>query len=315
MSAIIERLKNRNKETVAPVEAVSPRATAAPILPDNILAECKCSAYGITVAIEEIAPQRATAWLERNKKNRPIRQIHVKRISWLIVGGRWKLNGNSIKIDEDGNVLDGQHRLWACIEANMPIITIVVYNIKRDAFATVDTVQALRTATDVLKVTHDVSKRGKDISAALIWLSHLEADTIATYRRSGNRIENDVVETAYAKHPEIVDAVTRVSKLGKLANVAILAFVYYVLCQRNAALAARFINSLENPAALPINDPFYMLRASYVSLYSNPRRVNPIAVIAVTFKALNYAARNEKVSVLVWRGYGKAPEPFPELKV
>ena len=311
MSAIIQKLRQRSTATTAAADPLAPatRSAAPPITIDPSWPQI--TAYGITIAIGEITPQIAASWLERNQHNRPMRETHANRISWLIKGERWRINGNSIKIDEDGNMSDGQHRCWGCIYANKSIVSVVVVGIKREAFATIDTMQAVRTMSDILVVAHDVKNRTKMVAGALNWLCHFEAGTIATFRKPNNRIENDMIEQAYSKHPKIADAVERVYKLGKLTNVSVLSFAYYLLSSRNQALANRFINAMEDPAALPLSDPFYMLRAA---LIGNKKR-NPMMNIALIFKAANAANSGEQLRGLHWRVGGKNPEAFPELKV
>jgi hypothetical protein len=52
--------------------------------------------------------------------------------------GRWKLNGESVIFDSADRLLDGQHRLWACIESQRPFETVVVFGADPEAFTTID---------------------------------------------------------------------------------------------------------------------------------------------------------------------------------
>jgi len=51
----------------------------------------------------------------------------VERIAKQIRQGKWKYNGDTIKIAATGDVLDGQHRLWAIIESKTAVETVIVY--------------------------------------------------------------------------------------------------------------------------------------------------------------------------------------------
>ncbi len=44
--------------------------------------------------------------------------------------GEWKYNGESIKVCTDGSLLDGQHRLEACIESGVTFDTLLVTNLR-----------------------------------------------------------------------------------------------------------------------------------------------------------------------------------------
>lgn len=80
---------------------------------------------GVTVATETITPQMARDMLERNKMNRTIRDKWVRELASLMQAGEFILNGESLSIDSDGQILDGQHRLTACVRANTAFETVV----------------------------------------------------------------------------------------------------------------------------------------------------------------------------------------------
>lgn len=84
-----------------------------------------------------ITPEIAHEWLRGNTINRPVKQHYVRMLASDMELGRWKRNGETIK--RNGRLLlDGQHRLLACIMANTPFETLVVDGIDRDVFPTID---------------------------------------------------------------------------------------------------------------------------------------------------------------------------------
>jgi hypothetical protein len=99
----------------------------------------------------EITPELAQKWLERNDENqRSIRKDDVRKYAEHMKNGEWEQNGETIKFDTEGNLLDGQHRLLACIKAGVPFTTIVVTGISNAAKMTID-VGTPRTPRDVLR--------------------------------------------------------------------------------------------------------------------------------------------------------------------
>src|SRR5262245_875204 len=78
-----------------------------------------------------VTPELATRLLEANGDNRPLTQSHVERIARQIRQGKWQFNGDTIKIASNEDVLDGQHRLWAIIEAQTAVESLIVYGIDR----------------------------------------------------------------------------------------------------------------------------------------------------------------------------------------
>ena len=85
----------------------------------------------------DITPDMAAQMLERNTMNRNISQLNVTRYANDMASGAWEQNGETIKIAEDGTILDGQHRLWAIIESGVTVTMIVVYNVRKEARETV----------------------------------------------------------------------------------------------------------------------------------------------------------------------------------
>lgn len=259
-----------------------------------------------------LTPDKAMELLEHNTLNRPLNDQHVQRIARQIIADKWKFNGDTIKVSNDGAVLDGQHRLWATIEAKKPIETIIVYGIERDAFATIDTLRKPRSGSDVLAL-NGASRYRNIMAAALGWLLRYQRKTLEDYRAPKNRIENSDIEAAFASHPGIARAAERAAGLRRLANPSIMAFVYYVMTNHNAPLAERMMETLINPANVSVNDPFFRLRNYFTSDHHKAK--DPLYTIALVFKAANAAHRGRKIEVLNWKHQGKKVEAFPILDI
>lgn len=262
--------------------------------------------------ITTITPEYAVQLLEHNQLNRPLNGQHVNRIASQILAGKWKFNGDTIKISENGDVLDGQHRLWACIESKTAIETILVFGIERDAFATIDTLRRPRTGSDVLALSGATRYRSTT-SAALQWLARWQRRILTEYKKPANKIENSDVEKMYAQNPGIERAVERVHALRGLANPSLVGFFYYVLTNRNPELAETMIYILENPAGIGLNDPFFRLRLYFTA--DHHKHKDPLVTIALMIKAANAAYEGREIKALSWRNQGINPEPFPKLTV
>ena len=71
---------------------------------------------------ERITPEMALEILtHKNFKNRPIKKAQLRRLIKAIKADEWIVTNQGISFDPEGNLLDGQHRLHACIEANKSI--------------------------------------------------------------------------------------------------------------------------------------------------------------------------------------------------
>lgn len=265
-----------------------------------------------------LTPEMATKLLEHNSQNRPLSQAHANRIAKAITEGRWKFNGDTIKIADNDDILDGQHRCWAVVEANKPVETIIVRGVARDAFATIDTIRKMRTGGDTLSLA-GVTRHRNTVSTALTWLLRWQAKrpdgttAIEDFKQPGRKIENAHIEEAFSAHPNMVNAVERARGLRGLGNVGVLAFIFYVLHNRNAALAERMMETLEDPAAVAKSDPFFLLRQFLLS--GTYRQRDAVMTIAIAFKAASAAHKGEKPGRLLWINQGAKRENFPKLAV
>lgn len=79
--------------------------------------------------IETIDADMARKYLEHNMVNRHINHERVLAYKDELINGSWELNGESIKFNSDGEMIDGQHRLSAIIESGIPMTTVVTYGI------------------------------------------------------------------------------------------------------------------------------------------------------------------------------------------
>jgi len=113
-----------------------------------------------------ITPELASLILQLNPQdeNRKVSQRAVDIYASDMVGGRWRgLNGQSIVISSDGYLNDGQHRLNAIIQSEVPILTNVTFGVDRESRLTLDQ-NKIRTNGDYL---HMQGFRNANLVAAI----------------------------------------------------------------------------------------------------------------------------------------------------
>lgn len=80
--------------------------------------------------VELITPAYATEVLEtKNPRNRTVSEQTVNIYATDMKKGRWTLTHQGIAFDTDGNLIDGQHRLWAVVFAETPVEMLVTREI------------------------------------------------------------------------------------------------------------------------------------------------------------------------------------------
>ena len=71
-----------------------------------------------TMTQELIGPEQARAYLSCNRINRKLRLATVKRYEEEMLQNAWTLTSDAIAFDDQGNLIQGQHRLTAILRTN-----------------------------------------------------------------------------------------------------------------------------------------------------------------------------------------------------
>jgi hypothetical protein len=89
--------------------------------------------------LESITPKKAAAYLNRNNTNRTLRPGVVERYAYDMVNGHWTDCAAPIVFYEDGDIGDGQHRLFAITESGTTQKFLVIRDFPREAGLNIDT--------------------------------------------------------------------------------------------------------------------------------------------------------------------------------
>lgn len=108
----------------------------------------------------EVTPTQASKWLEKNANNRSLRESTVLAYAADMKDGNWLPTYQGIAFDENGNLLDGQHRLAAVVRSGCTVGMMVTRGLPEAVsgkrIKTIDAVDrgASRTIKDLLKLQH-----------------------------------------------------------------------------------------------------------------------------------------------------------------
>ena len=89
--------------------------------------------------VELITPEKAREYLKKNTKNRTIRSRHVDELMRDMKSGKFKLTHQGIAFDDDGVLIDGQHRLTAIALSGIPVQMMVTRGMNEDTRLVIDT--------------------------------------------------------------------------------------------------------------------------------------------------------------------------------
>ncbi len=100
--------------------------------------------------VKVITPELAKQYLSKNTNNyRSMSNSVVNSYAADMKTGNWKFNGDSIKFNKSGILVDGQHRLAAIAKAGVPVQMMVITGIEDD-IATFD-IGKVRTTSQIAK--------------------------------------------------------------------------------------------------------------------------------------------------------------------
>lgn len=197
---------------------------------------------GFPSVVLVFSPELAHEVLEkRNDNNRKPRPNKIKRFAADLTEGFWMLTGDTVKFGSNGDLLDGQNRLRACVVSGVPIKTHVVFGIDPVAFKFLDS-GTVRTSGDTFKVAGvpNADLAGK----ASRWLMIFES----TSMDRGISIPNAELFEHYQKRinkDQLQEAIGDAKKVSRVIPTGTLAAMLYLFERRDAKIAKIFSHDLE----------------------------------------------------------------------
>jgi len=192
----------------------------------------------IKTEILNVTPAMCAQWLEVNTHNRTLKQHHINDLTRTMIKGHWVLNGESFKIDTRGHVLDGQHRMWACIQANKNLKTLVTTGLPASAFDSID-IGIVRTASDILSINKE-----KNVNLLASTLKHV-GKYYSNLMLTTTKATNKEVEDLLNQHPDIRQYVSKVanSPNTKWCPATVIATAWYIASRTRIKEADIFFES------------------------------------------------------------------------
>lgn len=251
----------------------------------------------VKIEIVNINAGLAEKMLAANKNNRPLSEDRVNDYKREMIGGTWKFTHQGIAIDEDGNLLDGQHRLIAIMKANVAINVLVVTGLPRGIFAYIDRGKN-RTARDLFSI--EGYEYADHVAASVRMAMLLSKDKL--FSNNFKTRNQDGLESmlAYVKeNKDFYDDVVyslKFNTLKRYIGKGLLGGMYYICKQKDPALADEMFGLLNSGA---IGDPNSVLLACRNKLImekedSKNRYINQAYLGVLMVNTWNHLRRGER---------------------
>jgi len=270
-----------------------------------------------------IDPALAEKMLGTMKHNRRLSTRNVAFLVDQMKTGLWMQDGSPIRFNTENELIDGQHRLWAIIEAEFTAEFFVLYGVEHAAMATMDTGKT-RSFSDILTLEEGEIPQVTGVASTTQVLYRWEDGRRGSGLVTGGgeyRVPNAVLLQFFREHRERIIEVNRsgnttAKKIRGLSGTT-MALAYWVLDAIDAADAEYFFEHLVSGVALEDGSPILALRNYLVRATqgADARQKLPLDLgVALILKAWNAYREGDPIKVMTYRRGGASPEAFPTPK-
>lgn len=260
-----------------------------------------------------LTPQIAEHLLQTSENNRTVKSVNVNNIANDITNGRWQLNGESIKLDTSGRLIDGQHRCLGVIKAQKPVATLLVTDLSPENYKTIDMRCVKRSLPDILSMKG--RKNTLHTAAIANSLYGILYQTLPyTPERFGYPSLSFDMAERIIKHFEIEKNYEN-SKKGALdfrgsgLTTTMLVAMKCVTRKISESKSDMFMNQLQTGADLPRNSPVFLLRTRVIREAVAKTKLSPKEMWALLIKTWNYCYDDVRRKTLRWN----KEELFPSI--
>ncbi len=266
----------------------------------------------IDYEVVHLTPQAARELLERNGRNRSLREDYVRKLAGAMERGEWVVNGEPIQIAESGALLNGQHRLSAIVTSGVTVPMLVVRGLPEETRMTMDG-GTRRNLSDVLALhgQSDTTNLG-----AMLGMLHRY--------RNGDRLDNSgrtapTATEALAlldNEPEVKEYLPLGRKVFRdtRMRVSVSALLAYLFDEVDPGEGKRFFGTLCTASVEPQGSPVRALRSILDRSWSERSyRLSTYVLCAMTIKAFNAWREGREMTLLLFRPSGASREAFPKI--
>lgn len=251
-----------------------------------------------TPTVETITPEVAEEILKANLDNRKVRPATVDRYARDMQTGAWPITGEALKFSKDGTLIDGQHRLFACVQAGVPFQTLVIRGLEFESREVMDT-GAKRTFADVLRWHSETQVTGLSaaIECGLCW------DESGTPAHRGPTHTNHERLVWLGANPDIRDAVKSWTFAPAPTRFPLSAGAPFLMRARRISpeLAEQFVQGFKTGEMLSANSPLLRLKTWCFNAGASKGRLGREDYAAIAVKAWNAFVQGREVKQLSWR--------------
>jgi hypothetical protein len=238
--------------------------------------------------------------LNYNLDNRRIRKEKVSHYARQMKEGTWKSNTHEyVKIATSGRILDGQHRLHAVIEANVPVELQFVFNCDESIFDVIDS-GLNRNAGDVFHIQG--IKNGNSIPSIINVYNDFKNDRLYSGEKRPIKMTSADLKEEYLKRPDFWQNVHSLAHqnyvaFSKILNKSLIGGLYAFWYDRYPEKSLEFITQLCTGANIT-NNSINLLRNKLILDKVSQKKIPVKVRNSLIIKTWNYFIKNQTVKIM-----------------
>lgn len=257
--------------------------------------------------VDVITPEMARKWIEKSQGNRAITQAKVDQYARDIRLGKWLVTGEAIQFGASGRLLNGHHRLLACIQSDASFTSLVVRNLP-DEQAVMDVIDTgkKRTLGNALQIQGEVDANSLAGIVTMCWRYEQHRLSGAEWPTHAEAIE------WLAENPGVRDAVHVSALVYKhlRSQRAPTGAAYYLNARIDADAAGEFWEMAASGEGLEPESAILAYRRWVIGTLARRDKPAPKTWLGYSLKAMNHWRAGRKVRLLSLKPNEDLPETW-----
>jgi hypothetical protein len=260
----------------------------------------------------KITPSQASELLGNNPNNRLVSPTTVRDYVRDMKDRKWMPNGETIKIYNDTKnrklpitkhrLIDGQHRLTACVKSNIPLDAVIAVVDSPDVFKTIDTgkKRSTKDCLDILGFTNTAC-----LAASLALIKKVDTTGISAVTKSPgggstSKVRNHEIEQLADEYPTMPESVAYANRARTLLKTrpATMSVIHYKLSQVDQDLAEEFLTAFHGGEGLSGTSPVLHARNRIIKRLMSDKILTPFYLMKVVFTAWNHWISGNEITKL-----------------
>mgnify|MGYP006439408315 CR=1 FL=1 len=205
-----------------------------------------------------ITPGIAQQMLEFNADNRPVSNTTVRRYAEQMRDGKWLWIPHPICFTSEPKLIDGQHRLKACLEAGTAFDASVYFGAPPDIFSLIDTGRT-RTAYDIFSING--VKNANQVAGAVRWVLAYDDGYMKLANFRNQKITPQDQYDAYRSHEALQLSCPYGGRMNdaRLGSATMFTALHYICARISRSEANNFFEHLADGLFSSKDCPMYQL--------------------------------------------------------